>query len=412
MSRESIVMGLDLGSTKIAAILGELGQNDHVKIIGVGCVPSVGLRKGVVVTLEDTVESIKHAVSEAEQMAGVKVPSVVAGIAGDHIRSMESKGVIAITGKEITELDVERVIDQAQAVSIPMDREIIHALPQEFIIDDQRGIKDPVGMSGVRLESTIHLVTGAVTSAKNIYRSIERAGLKVRDLVLQPLASSYAVLDPEETELGVVLIDIGGGTTDIAIFHEGSLKYTYVLGLGGINLTNDIAIGLRTPRAHAEKTKLRHGCAMSSLLDEDEKIEVPSVGSRGDREVPRKLLCEIIEPRMEEIFSIAAREIRKTDYADLLAAGVVITGGTASMEGLAQLAEAVFDLPVRIGVPRKISGLTDAVRNPIHSTGVGLILYAKKHRSDKFSKISNESSLFDGIWNRMKNWFSETFLTI
>jgi cell division protein FtsA len=293
-----------------------------------------------------------------------------------------------------------------------MDREIIHALPQEFIIDDQRGIKDPVGMSGVRLESTIHLVTGAVTSAKNIYRSIERAGLRVRDLVLQPLASSYAVLDPEETELGVVLIDIGGGTTDIAIFHEGSLKYTHVLGLGGINLTNDIAIGLRTPRAHAEKTKLRHGCAMSSLLDEDEKIEVPSVGSRGDREVPRKLLCEIIEPRMEEIFSIAAREIRKTDYADLLAAGVVITGGTASMEGLAQLAEAVFDLPVRIGVPRKISGLTDAVRNPIHSTGVGLILYAKKHRSDKFSKISNESSLFDGIWNRMKNWFSETFLTI
>ena len=306
MSRESIVMGLDLGSTKIAAILGELGQNDHVKIIGVGCVPSVGLRKGVVVTLEDTVESIKHAVSEAEQMAGVKVPSVVAGIAGDHIRSMESKGVIAITGKEITELDVERVIDQAQAVSIPMDREIIHALPQEFIIDDQRGIKDPVGMSGVRLESTIHLVTGAVTSAKNIYRSIERAGLRVRDLVLQPLASSYAVLDPEETELGVVLIDIGGGTTDIAIFHEGSLKYTYVLGLGGINLTNDIAIGLRTPRAHAEKIKLRYGCASDYLLDDEEKITVPSVGGRGERDVPRKLLCQIIEPRMEESFSLAA----------------------------------------------------------------------------------------------------------
>jgi len=403
-------MGLDLGSTKIAAIIGELEENGYVKIVGVGCVPSAGLRKGVVVTLEDTVESIRNAVSEAEQMAGLKVSSVVAGIAGDHIRSMDSKGVIAVTGKEITEHDVERVIDQAQAVSIPMDREIIHALPQEFIIDDQRGIRDPLGMSGVRLESTVHIVTGAVTSAKNIYKSIERAGLRVRDLVLQPLASSYAVLDPEETELGVVLIDIGGGTTDIAIFHEGSLKYTHVLGLGGINLTNDIAIGLRTPRAHAEKIKLRYGCAMSCLLDDEEKIRVPSVGGRGEREVPRKLLCEIIEPRVEEIFSIAAREIRKTDYADLLAAGVVITGGTASMEGLAQLGEAIFDLPVRTGVPTNVSGLTDAVRNPIHSTGVGLLLYAKKHRHDRFSKIRTEASLFHEIWNRMKNWFSETFL--
>lgn len=410
MAKESTVMGLDLGSTKIAAIIGELGEDGDVKIVGVGCTASNGLRKGVVITLEDTVESIRNAVTEAEQMAGVKVSSVVAGIAGDHIRSMESKGVIAISGNEITPLDVERVIEQAKAVSIPAEREIIHALPQEFIVDEQRGIKDPLGMSGVRLESTVHIITGAVTSAQNIYRSIERAGLRVKDLVLQPLASSYAVLDPEETELGVALIDIGGGTTDIAIFYEGSLKYTHVIGLGGVNLTNDIAIGLRTPRAQAEKIKLRYGCAMSSLVDEDEKIKVPSVGGRGEREVPRKLLGEIIEPRMEEIFSIAAKEIRKTDYADLLAAGVVITGGTANMEGLAQLAETIFDLPVRTGVPGNISGLTDAVRNPIHSTGVGLLLYANKHKNDRFFKIGNGSSLWYGIWYRMKNWFTETFL--
>lgn len=410
MARESIVTGLDLGSTKIAVIIGELEENGQVKIVGVGCTPSNGLRKGYIITLEDTVESIKNALLEAEQMAGVRVSSVIAGIGGDHIRSMESKGVIAVSGKEITELDVARVISQAQAVSIPTDREIIHALPQEFIIDDQRGIKDPLGMSGVRLESTLHIITGAVTSAKNIYKSIERAGLKVKDLVLQPLASSYAVLDPEETELGVALIDVGGGTTDIAIFHEGSLKYTHVLRLGGVNLTNDVAVGLRTPRAQAEKIKLRYGCAMSSFLDDEEKIKVPSVGGRGEREVSRKLLCEIIEPRIEEIFSLAAREIRKTDYADLLTAGIVVTGGTASMEGLVQLGEKIFDLPVRMGIPGNISGLTDTVRNPIHATGVGLLLYAQKHRNDKFSKIGSDSSLFQGIWNRMKNWFTETFL--
>ncbi len=410
MGRDSLVMGLDLGSTKIAAIIAELEEDGTVKIVGVGCTPSTGLRKGVVITLEETVESITSAVAEAEQMAGVKVSSVVAGIAGDHIRSMESKGVIAVAGKEVTEMDVERVIDQAQAVSIPMDREIIHALPQEFIIDDQRGIKDPLGMSGVRLESTVHIITGAVTSAKNIYKAIEKAGLKVKDLVLQPLASSYAVLDPEESELGVALIDIGGGTTDIAIFHEGTLKSTHVLGLGGVNLTNDIAIGLRTPRVHAEKIKLRYGCATDYLLDDEEKITVPSVGGRGEREVPRKLLCQIIEPRMEEIFSLAAREIRKTDYADLLAAGVVITGGTANMGGLAQMAEAIFDLPVRTGIPGNVSGLTDAVRNPIHATGVGLVLYARRHITDRFTKIGSDSSLFYGIWSRMKHWFSETFM--
>ncbi|KPJ50171.1 cell division protein FtsA [candidate division TA06 bacterium DG_26] len=410
MAKETMVAGLDLGSTKIAAIIGEVTDDGNVKVIGVGCTPSNGLRKGIVITLEDTVESIRNAITEAEHMAGLKVSSVVAGIAGDHIRSMESKGVIAVSGNEITELDINRVIEQAKAVSIPAEREIIHALPQEFIVDQQRGIKDPLGMSGVRLESTVHIVTGAVTSAKNIYKSIERAGLKVRDLVLQPLASSYAVLDPEETELGVALIDIGGGTTDIAIFHEGSLKYTHVIGLGGVNLTNDIAIGLRTPRAHAEKIKLRYGCAMSSLVDDEERIRVPSVGGRGEREVPRRLLCEIMEPRVEEIFSIAEREVRKTDYADLLAAGVVVTGGTANLEGLAQLAETIFDLPVRTGIPGNISGLTDAVRNPIHATGVGLLLYAKKHMTDRFSKIGDGASLWYGIWNRMKNWFSETFL--
>ncbi|KPJ53484.1 cell division protein FtsA [candidate division TA06 bacterium DG_24] len=411
MAKANEIVGLDLGTTKIAAIIAEAGDDGEIKIIGVGTSPSEGLRRGVVVNLDKTVNSIVKAVQEAELMAGIEVESVFAGIAGDHIRSINSRGVIAVTrkGNEITEADIARVVDQAQAVSIPMDREIIHVIPQEFIVDEQTGIKDPVGMAGVRLEAEVHIVTGAVTSAQNIYKSIERAGLRVRDLVLQPLAASYAVLDPEEKELGVALLDVGGGTTDIALFFEGSIQHTAVIALGGNNATNDIAIGLRTPTTQAEMLKKRYGCALSSLVDGRETIRVPGVGGREEREVSRQVLSAIIEPRMEEIFSLAQRELKKTEYADLLAAGIVLTGGSARMDGMAQLAEQVFDLPVKIGVPQGVGGLTDSIRDPIHATGVGLVLFGHENRhGDGFSGVS-EANLFDNIVQGMRRWWGDFF---
>jgi len=349
-------------------------------------------------------------VEEAELMAGVKVEAVYAGIAGDHIRSINSKGVIAVSrqGNEITKQDVERVIEQAKAVAIPMDREIIHVIPQDFIVDDQHGIRDPVGMSGVRLEAEVHIVTGAVTSAQNIYKSIERAGLRVIDLVLQPLASSLSVLNGDERELGTALLDIGGGTTDLALFFEGSIRHTAVIGLGGNNVTNDIAIGLRTPAAQAELLKKKQGCAMQALVKQDEIIKVPGVGGREEREVSRQVLASIIEPRMEEIFSLTQREIKRTDYADLLAAGVVLTGGTASMQGMAELAEQIFNLPVRIGYPQGVGGLVDSVKDPIHATGVGLVLYGFQEGEGGFAGVS-EGKLFARILERMKRWFGDFF---
>ncbi len=404
------IVGLDLGTTKIACIIAEQDEEKGgVKIVGVGTAPSDGLRRGVVVNLEKTVRSIERAVEEAELMAGVKVDKVNAGIAGDHIRSINTRGVIAVSrpDNEITKKDMERVVDQARAVAIPIDREIIHVIPQEFIVDDQAGIKDPIGMSGVRLEADVHIVTGAVTSAQNIYKSVERAGLKVKDLVLQPLASSHAVLDQEEKELGVALIDIGGGTTDISIFFDGSIRHTSVIGLGGENVTNDIAIGLRTPRSQAEQIKTGHGCALTSMIDGSEKIKVPGVGGRDEREVSRGVLGAIVEPRLEEIFSLAHREIRKTDYADLLGAGVVVTGGTARMEGVAQLAEQVFDLPVKVGIPDGVGGLTDSVKDPIHATGVGLVLYGYENRHERGLLGVSEANLFERLLDKMKRWFGE-----
>ena len=377
MADENKIVGLDIGTTKIAAIISEIDESGQPKIIGIGTSPSEGLKRGVVINLEKTVESVASAVEDAETMAGVKVNSVYAGIAGDHIRSINSRGVIAVSRSdhEITSADVDKVIEAAKTVALPIDREIIHVLPQEFTVDDQSGIKDPVGMVGVRLETEVHIVTGAVTSAQNIYRSVKKAGLEVWDLVLQPLASSYALLSGDEEELGVALIDLGGGTTDFAIFYDGSIRHTGVVGLGGKNVTNDIAIGLRTPVDQAEEIKKLYGCAISSLVDPNEMIEVPGVGGREPKQISRSVLAAIIEPRAEEILSLTLHEMKKSNFFDLLNAGMVLTGGGSLMQGMVELAEKIFDVPVRTGKPTGISGLEEAASSPIHSTGVGLILY-------------------------------------
>jgi len=411
---ENMYVGLDIGTTKIACIIAEVDASEQMKIVGVGVSPSEGLRKGVVVNIEKTVRSIQKAVEEAELMAGVDVDSVFVGIAGDHIRSFNSKGVVAISrdDHEITELDVVRAIEAAQAVSIPMDREILHVIPQEFIVDDQKGIREPIGMSGVRLETQVHICTGAVTSAQNIYKSVDKAGFKVEDLVLQPLASSYAVLEKDEKELGVALIDMGGGTTDIAIYSDESIRHTAVVALGGKNVTSDIAIGIRTPIEKAEEIKKKFGCAFSPLVKADEFVSVPGVGGREQREVSRAILTSIIEPRLEEILSLALREIKRTEYADMLGAGIVLTGGSAMMDGIQELAEKVFEMPVKIGVPSGFGGLTEAAKSPVHSTGVGLCMYAIEHTKSKPKKakkgLSGEDN-FRKIFDRMKSWVTEFF---
>ena len=347
--RDELLVGLDIGTTKICAIVGEFGDDGGIDIVGIGTHPSRGLRKGVVINIESTVESIKHAIEEAELMAGCEISRVFTGVAGGHIKGFNSHGIVAVKNREVAEDDVRRVIDAAKAVAIPMDRETIHIIPQEYIIDDQDGIKKPVGMFGVRLEAKVHIVTAAVTSAQNIIKCANRTGLNVADIVLQQLASSEAVLTPDEKELGVALVDIGGGTTDIAIFAEGSIVHTSVISIAGNHVTKDIAIGLRTPEAAAEKIKQRYGCGMTSMVDKDETIEVPSVGDRTPRVLSRQILCEIIEPRCEEIFMLVQREIQQTGYADMLASGVVVTGGQSSMEGIVELAEDVIGLPVRRG---------------------------------------------------------------
>lgn len=411
MQEKDIVVGLDIGTTKIDVIVAKVNEEGEVEIVGVGTSPSEGLRRGVVINLEKTVQSITRAVEGAELMSGVEIRSVYAGIAGDHIRSLNSRGVIAVSrpDKEITEEDIVRVIEAAKALSIPQDREVIHVLPQEYIVDDQKGIRYPVGMSGVRLEVNVHVITAATTSAQNVYKSIRKAGIEVADLVLQPLASSYAVLSEDERELGVALLDVGGGTTDIALFFEGSIKHTAVIGLGGQNVTNDIAIGLRTPLKQAERIKIEYGCALESIVEEREMINVPGVGGRPDREVSRKTLASVIEPRMEEIFSLALWEIQKSDYVDLLTTGVVITGGASLMPGTVELASRVFDMPVRLGIPWGFGGLTDPAQSPLHATGIGLILYALDHRAkhNGMMRIASENLFFHRILEKMRNWFGE-----
>ena len=405
--RENIVVGLDIGTTKICAIVAEVGEAT-IDIVGIGTHPSRGLRKGVVINIDATVESIRKAVEEAELMAGVEIHSVYCGIAGSHIRGFNSHGIVAVKNGEVTASDVQRVIDAARAVAIPLDREIVHVLPQEFIVDEQDGIMEPLGMSGVRLEAKVHIVTAAVTSAQNIVRCCNRTGLEVNDIVLGQLAASEAVLIPDEKELGVALADIGGGTTDLVVFSQGAVRQTAVFGLGGNHLTNDIAVGLRTPLVESEKIKKKYGCALTSMVKKEEMIEVPSVGGRRARLLSRQILAEIIEPRMEEIFTLVHREILKSGYENLIPSGVVLTGGTACLEGLPELVEQIFNLPVRRGYPSGMGGLLDVVNNPMYAAGVGLVLSGRRHRSEGRLK-SSDRNLFSRIAQRMKRWVTDFF---
>ncbi len=399
---DNVLVGLDLGTTKVCAIVGEVKDGGQVDIIGIGISPSNGLKKGVVVNIDSTVESVKKAVQEAELMAGVQINSAFVGISGGHIKGINSRGVAAIKNREVGAADVARAIDGARAVNIPMDQQILHVLPQEFIIDDQDGIRDPLGMSGTRLDVKVHIITGAVTAIQNIVKSCSRAGLHVSDLVLQPLASSRAVLTTEEQELGVIVADIGGGTTDLAFFLEGSLWHTEVLPIGGNHLTNDIAIGLRTPASEAEKIKIKYGCALSSLVKHEETLDVPSVGGRPPRLLSRQILCEIIEPRVEELFGMVQQRLKKTGFEDLLASGVVLTGGTALMEGVQDAAERFLGLPIRRGTPRNIGGLMDVVNSPIYATGVGLVIYGAENRNESPRKFRS-----GGPGSRLWKWLGE-----
>ncbi len=405
--KEPVVVGLDLGTTKICTVVGER-VDDRVNIIGLGTCPSKGLRKGVVINIESTVQSIKKAVEEAELMAGCEITSVYAGIAGGHIKGINSHGVIAVKNREITANDVKRVIDAASAVAIPMDREVIHIIPQEFIVDDQDGIKDPVGMSGVRLEGRVHIVTGAITSAQNIIKCANRAGLDVDDIVLEQLGSSEAVLTPEEKELGVAIIDIGGGTTDLIIFANGSIKHTAVVSLAGSHITSDISMGLRTPLEEAEKIKIRYGCCLASMVRKDETIEVPSVGGRKSRVLSRQTLAEIIEPRVEEILTLVQNEVARTGFGNLIASGIILTGGSTILEGMPELAEQIFNLPVRRGSPTGIGGLVDMVNSPRYATGVGLVLYGSRNKEQARFKVG-EGNIFSKVTHRMKEWIGEFF---
>ncbi len=403
--KANIIVGLDIGTTKTCAVVGEL-TDQGIDIIGIGSSPSEGLRRGVVVNIDSTVEAIKKAVEEAEKISGNQIRSVYVGIAGGHIKGQNSLGIIAVKEREVDEEDVQRAVEASKAIAIPLDREILHTLPQSYIVDDQDGIRDPIGMSGVRLEAKVHIVTGASASIQNIAKSVSRVGLDIEEIVLEQLASSEAVLSSDEKDLGVAMLDIGGGTTDIAVFSEGSIKHTAVLPVGGNYVTSDIATGLRTPAGEAEKLKIKYGCAYSPLIPKDEAIEVPSVGGREPREVSRQILGRIIEPRMEEILSLAQKEIVRSGYEELMAAGVVLTGGASIMEGAPELAEQIFNLPVRRGQPTGIGGLTDIVNSPMYATGVGLVLYGIKHVSRDYKR--DDGSL--GKWFQgIKKWFIEFF---
>jgi len=405
----NMIVGLDIGTSKVVAIVGEVNAEGELEIVGLGSHPSRGLKKGVVVDIESTVHSIQRAVEEAELMAGCQIHSVYAGIAGSHIRSLNSHGIVAIKDKEVTEADVERVIDAAKAVAIPADQKILHILPQEYIIDSQEGVREPYGMSGVRLEAKVHLVTGAVTAAQNIEKCIQRCGLEVEDIILEQLASSYSVLTDDERELGACLVDMGGGTSDIAIFTEGAIRYTGVIPIAGDQVTNDIAMALRTPTQHADEIKMKYACALAQLAREEETIKVPSVGDRPPRDLSRQSLAEVVEPRYDELFTLVQSEIRRSGFEPVLAGGIVLTGGTAKMEGAVELAEEIFHMPVRLGSPNQKGGLQDIVRNPIYATGVGLLHYGMKQQFSTMNNSTKKSSSEMSVLEKMKRWFKDNF---
>lgn len=410
MTRETIRVGLDIGTTKIAAVVARIEDESSPKIIGVGTSPCEGLKRGVVVNLEKTVEGITRAVTDAERMADVEIHDAYVGVAGDHIKSLNSRGVIAVSRSDhtITEKDIERVKDAARAIRLPDEREIIHLIPQEYIVDNQGGIKNPLDISGVRLEAEVHIVTGSITSIQNVVKCVNRAGIEVKDIVLQSLASSISVLTRDEKELGCALLDIGGGTTDLAVFHDDAIRYTSVIGLGGKSVTSDIAIGLRTPIEHAEKIKVNHGCALRSMISKDVMIQVPGPGNREPRSMSPEILGTIIEPRMEELFTLIKNEIEKNNYYSLLGAGAVLTGGASLLRGSAELAEQILDMPVKVGYPTGFSGLNDIIENPSYATVLGLILYADQSLGGA-EQIDGggRAGMFGGMANNLKKWFKD-----
>lgn len=404
---KNLIVGLDIGTSKISTLVGEVTP-DGIELVGMGTYPSRGLKRGVVVNIDATVQSIQQAVEEAELMAGCQIRSAYTGIAGSHIRSLNSHGIVAIQNQEVAQADVERVIDAARAVAIPADQKILHILPQEFIIDNQEGIREPIGMSGVRLEAKVHMVTGAVSAAQNIIKCVQRCGLEVSEIILEQLASSQAVLTDDEKELGVCLIDIGGGTTDIAIFTEGSIRHTAVIPIAGDQVTNDIAVALRTPTQCAEEIKLKNACALAELASAEEMIEVPGVGERPGRQISKRALAEVIEPRYEELFNLVKAELRRSGFEDLIAAGMVLTGGASNVLGCSDLAEKIFKIPVRIGAPQNINGMMDVVNNGMYATGVGLLLYGYQQQFDHL-RLEPVSNKFRGVLGRMKSWFQTNF---
>ena len=404
LSGGNMIVGLDIGTSKVVSIVGEVNAEGGLNIVGIGRHKSRGLKKGTVVNIESTVQSIQRAIEEAELMAGCQIHSVYAGIAGSHVRSMNSHGIVAIRDKEVFPADIERVIDAAQAVAIPADQKVLHILPQEYIIDSQEGVKEPLGMSGVRLEAKVHLVTCATNAAQNIEKCIKRCGLETDEIILEQLASSYSVLTEDEKELGVCLVDIGGGTTDIAIFTEGAIRHTGVIPIAGNQVTNDIAMALRTPTDHAEELKIKYACALSQLASPDDMIMVPSVGERPPRELSRQALADVVEPRYDELFHLIQAEIRQSGFEDMLAAGMVFTGGTSKMEGVAELAEEIFHMPVRIGMPVEVNGLVDIVRNPTYSTAVGLLLYGMRQSQEREGSVVRDSGIT--LFDRVKSIFS------
>ncbi len=400
-----IIVGLDIGTNKISAIVGELSEDGELEIVGVGSHPSRGLKKGVVVNIESTVESIQRAIEEAELMAGCTIETVYAGIAGSHIRSLNSHGIVAIRDGEVFQQDIDRVIDAAQAVAIPADQKVLHILPQEYVIDSQEGIREPMGMSGVRLEAKVHLVTCAVNAAQNIEKCIERCSLGVDKIILEQLASSYSVLTDDERDLGVCIVDIGGGTTDIAVFTQGAIRHTAVIPIAGDQVTGDIAMALRTPTQHAEEIKIKYACALRQLARVEDVIQVPGVGDKPARQLSRQALAEVVEPRYEELFNLVQIELQRSGFEDLLAAGIVLTGGASKMEGVVELAEEIFHMPVSLGVPRNVVGLKDIISNPIYATGVGLLMFGK----EKLLDTPNQGRPTGQFWTRLKKWVADNF---